>query len=81
MIALAIGTICTYANITYFNFKGFPDNSRFRIDEMVYMSNKGGEKYGVEGYPIFEDTKVIFKSKEKRPVYQLTLNKELFKCN
>lgn len=73
--------VCKFQNVTYFNFDNIKDDWRFNIQEWVYTSNhdKTGI-FGVEGHPQFVGEQVIFKSKQARPAYVLTLNKHLFNC-
>lgn len=77
--------ICTtdkYAGgkITFYNFEHFPDDWRFSVEEMIYASNHDKGKFGIEGNPKFNGDQVIFSNNE-RPIYVLTLNRNLFQCS
>ena len=72
--------MCKFDKVTYYNFDAFPDDYRFTVEEMIYASNHDKGRFGIEGYPKFEGDNVIFINKDKRPVYELTLNKNLFDC-
>ena len=80
MITAVLGTICTFGVVTYYNFKDFQDDWRFNIQEVLYVKNGDEGTFGIEGYARFVDGNVILRSKEARPVYELTLNKNLFQC-
>ena len=78
-----IAMVCTFQDITYFNYSEFKDLWHFTKDEMIYTTNhdtEGHGLFGVEGSVRFDGDKVIFASNKKRPVYELVLQKSVFSC-